>query len=307
MKLYDCVIVGGGPAGLSAAIYLARFNRNVLVVDKKAGRSSFAEVNENYLGFPTGIPARKLRRLGKQQAERFGAEFTIDEVVSAKRIKSEFRVEGENDIYRGRTIIIATGVVDLFPEFEHYKEYVGKSLFWCITCDGYKTRNKRVVIIGKNDEAAVTCMQFLNFTKKLVFVTNCSQKECNVSEKRLTILQKAGIPIVYGQITGVQGKNGMIKTVELDKGRAIPADFMFNQQGAKPLSKVARSLGVVCNGVGYVLIDEEQRTNVPFVYAAGDVTKAYSQQIVTAAYEGAAAGQRANYDLYTPEQREIEV
>lgn len=172
MKLYDCVIIGGGPAGLSAAIYLARFNRTVLVLDKEdQGRWDTKELNQNYLGFPEGIHARQLRELGRQQAMSFGAKYKVDEILSVQRCEEEnqFEILTEKSKYLSRTIIISTGVKDIYPSFENIKEYLGKSLFWCITCDGWKTRDKKVAIIGNNDEAVSTCMQFLNFTKELVW------------------------------------------------------------------------------------------------------------------------------------------
>ena len=304
MKIYDCLIIGGGPAGLSAAIYLARFMRSLLVIDKKQGRSTFAQVTENYLGFPKGIPAIEFRKLGQEQAERFGARFVKDEVVSAtKKTDGTFRVKGEKETYYGRTLLLATGVTDLFPTFPHFKQYIGKSLYWCITCDGYKTRDKRVVVVGHNDEAVVTCLQFLNYTDKLMFVSNCAKQKCEISGEKYNRLKKANIPVYYGIIQKVQGKKGYMKAVILDDETKLEADFMFNQQGSVPNSKLAKQLGLKTNEQGYIRIELEQRTSLSGVYAAGDVTRYFSHQVITAAHEGSMAAQAINYDLYPPEMK----
>jgi thioredoxin reductase (NADPH) len=302
--VFDCLIVGGGPAGLTAAIYLARFNRSVLVIDKAEGRSSYDEYNENYLGFPKGIYAKKLRLLGKKQAKRFGARFAVDEVLAVEKEDENFVAKGDNNHYQGKTVIFATGVIDLFPPFANMRRYIGHSLFWCITCDGYKTRNKRVVIVGHTDEAVVTCLQFLIYTDKLSFVLNCGIEQAEISDEMRKRLEQHHIPFIEGVIKKVEGDKRMMKKVILTDGTQIAADYIFNQQGAVPHSIIAKHIGVKTSDQGYIIVGQEQRTNVPFVYAAGDITKRYSHQIVTAAHEGSMAAQAVNYDLYEPFQRE---
>jgi thioredoxin reductase (NADPH) len=304
MKLYDSLIIGGGPAGLSAAIYLARFNRSVLVIDAGHGRTQYREHNENYLGFPEGIQAQKLRELGKEQAERYGAEFFVDKVLAIKKNEKGFEALGQRGKYESRSVIIATGVMDLFPTFEDYVEYVGISLFWCITCDGYKTRDKKVVVVGNTDESVVTCLQFLNYTKDLFFITNCEDGMNKISAEYIERLRKHNIPYMHGCIETVKGKDGQVECIEMADGQRIETDFIFNQQGAAPNTEIAKDLGVTLDKHNYIISNDNQRTNIPFVYAAGDVTKQFAHQVVTAAHEGSMAAQAANYDLYTPEQKE---
>lgn len=305
-KTYDCVIVGGGPAGLSAAIYLARFNRTVLVVDRgHGGRWQTHEVNENYLGFPQGIHTVKLRELGVEQAERFGAKFITDEIeyVHHHQNGEIFVVTGKKQLYQGRTIIFATGVSDHFPPFKHEPEYLGRSLFWCITCDGHKTINKRVLVLGNSDEAACDCLQFLIYTKDLVFLTNDEVGKAKISAKWKQRLKQNKVPIIEGYIKNVVGHKGMVQEVILNTGETIKTDFIFSEQGSSPHSTLAKELGIELNREGFVCVDLEQRTNVPKAYAAGDVTRYFSHQIATAVHEGSMAAQAANYDLYEDFQR----
>lgn len=305
-KTYDCVVIGGGPAGLAAAIYLARFNRSVAVADHGDGRSTQHQTNDNYLGFPDGIAAQDLRSLGERQATRFGAEIIHCKITSVQKRRGVFVATAGESTLRGRTLILAMGVRDRLPQFKNKdaRDYFGISLFWCITCDGYRVRGARVVVIGKDDAAATTALQFLNFTPHLSMITNCDAGDIEISAPKRAALRDAKITLYRDHVSRILGEDGQMRAVTLEGGRRIELDYMFNQQGARPNSRLARSLGVKCDGAGFVRIDTEQRTNIPRVYAAGDLTKEFAHQIVTAAHEGATAGQTANYDLYRPEQRE---
>lgn len=305
-QLYDCVVIGGGPAGLSSAIYLGRFNRSVLVIDSPAGgRWHTHEVNENYFGFPEGIPTIELRERGIQQAQKFGAELIIDTVLKIDKNYSIFNIKTEKSNYCAKTIIFATGVKDRFPDFECMEECLGISLFWCITCDGFKTQNKKVMIVGYTNDALTTAMQFLNYTADIVVVTNHDPGAVPLNQQLISKLTEHNIELVEGKITAVVGRNGVMESVTLSTGQQFNPNFMFSLQGAAPNSALAQSLGVTINAQGYIESTIEQRTNVVGVYAAGDVTRAFAHQIITAAHEGSAAAQAVNYDLYLPEQREL--
>lgn len=302
--VYDCVIIGGGPAGISAAIYLARFNRRVLVVDSEAtGRWKTHEINENYLGFPEGIATVKLRALGKEQAERFGAQFVTDTIRSLEK-NNHFLSQGDLTTYESRTVILASGVTDNYPPFDKSEECLGNSLFWCITCDGPKTLKKRVLIVGSSDEALTTALHFLTFTEHIAIVTNRESGNWTLSDEMKTRLSTHHIPVYEGKIATVISEQGKISEVTLAGGETIATDFVFNLQDAVPNSDLAKSLGVKTGRNGYILTDHEQRTNRDRFYAAGDVTKLFSHQIVTAAHEGATAATTANYDLYHAYQKE---
>lgn len=300
-KTFDSIIVGGGPAGLSAAIYLARFNRTVLVVDAGEGRSTSHEKNENYLGFPQGIPSRELRARGCRQAKRFGAEFAVGRVTTVRGESQGFAVRLGRRIVRGRTIILATGVIDRFPEIDDIEKYVGKSLFWCITCDGWKTKGKAIVVVGNSDEAATTALQFLNFTPSVTLLTN--DERIKISPKKQRDLGRADITLVRAKVGRITARGGKMRELETSRGDTIRLDMMFSSLGSDPHAGLARKLRLKLED-GYIKTDLEQRTSRARVYAAGDNTKAFAHQIVTAAHEGATAAQSANHDLYERVQRE---
>jgi thioredoxin reductase (NADPH) len=299
--VYDAVIVGGGPAGLAAAIYLARFNRSVLVVDGGQGRSTTHETNENYPGFPQGIRSRALRERACRQAGRFGAEMVAANATAVRVVRDGFSVRAGARTHRCRALVLATGVVDRLPAIEHVDRYLGVSLFWCITCDGWKARDKRVLVVGNDDEAATTALQFLNFTEDVSMITNAPR--LTISRAKVRALERASVPLIRDTISSIRGRGGRMSEVRTSGGERMPLDVMFSHQGCEPNVGLARSLGVRLEE-GFIRTDVEQRTNVKRVYAAGDVTKAFAHQIVTAAHEGATAAQSANYDLYRPDQRE---
>jgi thioredoxin reductase (NADPH) len=298
IPLHDCLVIGGGPAGLSAAIYAARFLRDTVVVDHGRGRSSFEQLNDNYLGFPDGIKVRDLRALGRRQAENFGAQFVDSEVRSLRRVATggAFAAETEEGDIFASTVILATGVTDLWPDLPHVEQYVGRSLFWCITCDGFRTMRKRLVLFGKDDEAATTACQFLNYTRQIVFVGPPGKIDCSAHKVRAMI--ESGISIVEGEPDCVLGPPGAIEGLRLRDGRTFEADLLFSLLGSRPNNRLALDLGVACDSEGYVLVDEEGYTNVPGVFSAGDLSRMHTHQVIAAAHEGAEAAQTANYYLY---------
>lgn len=300
--VYDALVVGGGPAGLSAALQLARFNRQVAIFDSGMGRSTYHQVTNNYPGFPGGVAARELRRLAREQLRMYPVAF-IEEAVTAARQEGEtFIVQGASGKETaGRTVVFATGVKDHFPDFPMWESYVGRSVFWCIVCDGYSTRGKRIVVVGNDDEAAVTALQFLQFTSRVTMVTN--NPGCDITPPRLKALSQHGIPLIEDEFDGLLGNDGILGAVQLKSGEAIAADYLFSLQGSTPNSALPASLGAKCREDGYVEVNDDQQTALPGVFAAGDVTGHLSHQVATAVHEGITAATAAQYFLYEPWQR----
>ena len=298
---FDAAIVGGGPAGLAAAINLARALRSVMVCDRpQPGRSDYPQVNHNYLGFPDGIPARELRARSTAQAERYGAQVCGAEVVAIRRTPGGFALEGSGgERIQARGVILAVGVRDHWTRFPGFEAFIGRSLHWCIVCDGYEMRGKRVVVAGNDDEAATMAVQLRRFTPDVTLVTN--DGALGMTPRATDRLARRELPVVIGRIVSGQeraGEPGMLESLRLEDGRELPAEHLFSHQGATPQTALARSLGLAMSGSGYITVDTEQRTSEPFVYAAGDCTRLLAHQIVTAAHEGATAAQTLNYDLF---------
>ena len=300
--LYDALVIGAGPAGLTAALQLARFNRRVMLCDAGGGRSSYHQVNHNYLGFPGGLKARELLDLGRKQVREYAVAFCDHRVCTVTATAHGFDAETDDGArFRSRTVVFASGVKDHFPLFPEWERYVGRSLFWCITCDGYATRGKRIVVVGNTSDAGVTALQFLQFTSQVTMLTN--DPDCAIDPAVRTALSEQRIELVVDRVTRVWGDDGILAQLSLAGGRELPLDFLFSLQGQRPNSDLARQVGVDLSGEGYIRTDQDQRTNVPGAFAAGDVTRDLAHQIATAVHEGNTAAQAANYYLYADWQR----
>jgi thioredoxin reductase (NADPH) len=334
-RVFDCVVVGGGPAGLSAAVNLGRMKRSALVVDDRNGRSLWGQTNRNYLGFPDGIKAAEIRLAGREQAARYGARFLLGKVSAAVRDGEDFRlmlepcddmryggreanVERDVEIGRSlgeqecrepievtaRSIVIATGVRDRFPHFPGWMECVGRSLFWCINCDGYETIGRKVVVVGHDEDSAQTALELLDFTPDITMVAG-HPDGFDLPAGRLEQLAAEGIAAHPCDVAEYENSEGRIAELVLADpvGTRLPVEMVFTYRPPIARTEVAQMLGVALNPIGQIVVDEHQMTNVPGVYAAGDVTSPHDHQISAAVHEGNEAAAAANYYLYRPVQK----
>jgi thioredoxin reductase (NADPH) len=300
--IYDSMVIGGGPAGLSAALQLARSNRQVVVVDSGAGRSTYRQVNHNYPGFPGGIAAREFRELARKQVAMYPVAFVDEAVHTLTKARGQFNaVLDSTRVVCSQTLVMATGVRDHFPQVPDWESYVGRSLFWCIVCDGYSSRGKNLIAVGDDDEAAVTALQFLQFTDRVTLLTN--SLECGIGAAAKRSLKRHGVSLIVAEIATFLGDDGVLGVVVLGDGTRLPADFVFSLQGGAPNSALAANLGVRLDKEGYVIVDEEQQTSVPGLFAAGDVSNRHAHQLATAVHEGLTAATAAQFFLYAPWQR----
>jgi thioredoxin reductase (NADPH) len=331
----DCVIVGGGAAGLSAAVNLGRMKRSVLIVDDK-DRFRWRHRIRNYLGFPDGPQAGELRRIGRRQALLYSVRFVIGMVATAERDGEAFRFRIETvapspgmspeawaagadpdlaatsevvaagrpiDV-KTRTVILATGVRGHFPDFPGRDDCVGISLFWCIHCDGYESSNKAVGVVGHDEEAVETALDMLDFTPRVSIVAG-RPEGFSVPGSRMADLDAAGIPsypCAVGEYVQDGGQISSLVLADADQTR-IGVDHVYTVMRSVPWNGIALQLDVAVNDLGHVLVDTDQHTNVPGVLAAGDVTSPHDHQFSAAVHEGNQAACAANYILYRPEQR----
>jgi thioredoxin reductase (NADPH) len=298
---YDAVIIGGGPAGLTAAIYLARSLRSVAVVDcDRPSRSDWVQVNHNYLGFPDGISIVDLGKRGRAQAEQYGARFYETEATSISRLDGEFEVTAGQHKLCGRAVILATGVTDNWVEFPGYEEFIGRSMHWCIVCDGYEMQGQRVLVVGDDEHAAQVAMQMVRFTNDVSLLVRMEAPE--MDQRLRQALSARGIRVMSGEIATARAREpGVFAAVVLAGGEEIEVDHLFSEQGARPNVALAESMGIDLTDDGYIRVDTEGRTSMAAIYAAGDVTRLFSHQVVTAAHEGATAATSLAYDLFAAE------
>lgn len=308
IDLYDALVIGGGPAGLTAALYLARWCRSVAVAEcERPGRSDWQQTNHNYLGFPEGIAATELVTRGREQAERYGARFFDAEIASVTNEDGVFKAEAPGGLtLLARAVVLATGVRDKWVEFPGYEEFIGRTIHWCIVCDGYEMQGKRVVVVGNDEHTAEMATQMLRFTREVTIVTNTGS--LGMRPETVEPLDQHQVRLIVGRIRGARPRQrGVLAAVSLEAGEEIEADHLFSVQWAEPNVALARALGVTIGSDGYVVVDTEGKTSVPGVYAAGDVTRLFAHQIVTAAHEGAAAANALNHFLFEQDEEAFQV
>jgi thioredoxin reductase (NADPH) len=291
----EVIIVGGGIAGLSAAIYLGRALREVLVIDAAESLALWEPEVQNYLGFPDGISGKDLLRRGREQAQRFGAQWACDEIEAVRREEQGFYLQGKEKEYSCRKLLLATGVYHLPPRIPEVDECVGKSMFFCKDCDGYRVQGKRVAIVGVNNTAVRYALGITTFTDKVCLLTNGETPHWD-SQKR-ALLEQFNVPVFLEKIEHVRQSQGQIAALQLSNGECVHLDCLFTTRGDVYHNSLAQQLGARLDEDGQVIVDTDQRTNVPSLYAAGCVTTANCQMII-AAGDGATAAQAINSELF---------
>jgi thioredoxin reductase (NADPH) len=291
----EVIVVGGGIAGLSAAIYLGRAQRDTLVIDSGHSMAKWEPVVENYLGFPKGVGGRDLLKNGRAQAKRYDACVVQDEIKTVTRQKSVFVLKGRKKTYRAKRLLIATGIFHLPPEIPGVKQCLGHSMFFCKDCDGYRVRKKRIAIIGANNEAVEYALGMLHYSACVVIATN--GKRPIWDKTHAGWLEEYEIPVARTRIQDVDHRKRKIRALEFASGRKVKIDYIFTTRGDIFHNQLAKKLGAKIDPDGQIKVDQCMRTTVPRLYAAGCVTPANCQMII-AAGQGAAAAQAINRDLF---------
>ena len=294
-KTREVIIVGGGIAGLSAAIYLGRAQRDTLLIDSGHSMAKWEPVVENYLGFPNGIGGEELLKNGCRQAKRYEVDFGSDTIRTLAFKKSVFRLKGRKKTYRAKRLLLATGIFHLPPEIPGVKECLGHSMFFCKDCDGYRVRGKRIAIIGANNEAIEYALGMLHYSACVIVATNGKKPSWN--ERHARWLAEYEIPVKRKRISNVEHRKRKIRTLHFADGNCLKIDYIFTTLGDAFHTELAESVGAKLDREGQIKVDQSMRTNVPRLYSAGCVTPANCQMII-AAGQGAAAAQAINRDLF---------
>lgn len=286
MEEYDIIIIGGGPAGLSAGLYAARANKRTLILDKPGeGALKKVEVLDNYLGFPDGITGKELLELGRRQVERFGAKIVEEEAVGIKpHPDGGYIVETPEKEFSCQGIIIATGVKRERPGVRNLKKFEGRGVSYCVTCDGFFFRDAPVGVLGNRDYAVREALELLNYTSKITLFTN--GKQLRAREALRKKLEESGIEVVTQEIEELTGEE-TLSGVKLKGGEVRKLKGLFVAVGTSGATDFARTLGIAVEGSA-IVVDRNQSTGVPRVYAAGDCTGG-NRQVAVAVGEGANA------------------
>ena len=291
----EVIVVGGGMAGLSAAIYLGRAQRDTLVIDSGHSMARWEPVVENYLGFADGVAGEELLKNGRRQAERHDVEFVKDEIQEITSDDSLFMLRGKAANYRAKRLLLATGIFHLPPEIPGVGECLGHSMFFCKDCDGFRVREKRIAIIGANNEAVEYSLSMLLYSPCVMVATNGEKPRW--SEQHARWIEEYEIPVHTRRICDVEHEERQVLGLHFDDGREVKIDSIFTTRGDVFHTHLAEQLGAKLDKEGQLEVDQKMRTSVPRLYAAGCVTPANCQMII-AAGEGAIAAQAINRDLF---------
>jgi thioredoxin reductase len=306
-QLYDCIIIGAGPAGLSASLFLARYLRRTLTFHHNSPRNQYAHGIHGFLGHH-GIPPAELLARGRDEVIAHGGliiEACVNDVepVAPEHFRVFTGAEGtEPRVFESRRLLLATGLRDLTPDCPGFREFYGTSVHHCPDCDGYEVKDKRVAVLAHDKNAAAFTAHLLTWTTQITLLTDRREISNQDHEK----LARLNIPVRTDSVAGIEGdkSTGQLHRVVFKEGEPLECDALFFNLGTELATNFHETLGCRLDPeCDLVWVDESQQTSVKGVYAAGDITP-YSQLAVVAAAEGAMAAIHIHRSL-TPEERQM--
>ena len=272
----DCIIIGAGPAGLTAAIYLARFHLSIRLFDSGSSRAAMIPCTHNHAGYPEGIAGKDLLGLMLAQAEKYGARREEKKVTAIEPDGEAFTVVTDHGRYRARTVLLATGVVNHRPNIlpEVHDPALERGLFrYCPICDGYEVTDKRVGVIGTGDHGMREALFLRGYTADLTLIAPDSDHDLDLRCREK--LDAAGIARVDGPCGDyrIEDNRFVVRTVDGD----MAFDSVYPALGSRIRSELAVAAGARATQDGCLEVDDHQRTSIPGLFAAGDVVKGLDQ------------------------------
>jgi len=293
MNKYDLIIIGAGPAGLTAGIYAARYKLNVLIIGKTLG--GLAGIAHEVCNFPSieKISGAKLMLEMIGQTKKLGVEIKNEDVIE---IRNRFEVITSKSRYQAKKIIIATGRERRKLDLKREKEFVGKGVSYCATCDANFYKGKTVAVVGGGNAALNTALLLARMANKVYMIYKQSKFMKGEKLKIEEVIGSEKIkPIFSSNVTNLMGKE-KLEEIEINDKEKIKVDGLFIEIGSTPNLEFAEKLKIKLEG-DYIIVNKKQKTNIDGIFAAGDVTNNPLKQIVTACAEGAIASDIAYKEL----------
>ena len=292
---YDCLVIGGGPAGLTAAIYLARFHLSVAVIDSGHSRAGLIPCSHNHAGFPDGVSGNELLTRMRDQASKFGAHLHRGLVSDIAREDGVFLARADCGTFRARSVLLATGVVNRRPEMmgdeAHDLALAQGLLRYCPICDGYEVTDKRIAVLGTGQRGVAEAKFLRSYSADITLVAPGEGHQLDAAER--AELADAGVALA-GKCRAIIPEDGQIM-LDID-GAAARFDTLYPALGSEIRSQLAGKLGARLAGEGCLVVDTHQRTDIAGLYAAGDVVLGLDQ-ISHAMGEGGVAATTIRNDL----------
>jgi len=309
VELYDVIIIGSGPAGLSAGIYSARSALRTLIITGRAigGQAALTAEIENYPGFPEGISGMELTRLMQEQAKKFGAEIQMDEVISVNLKDHPFTITTYSGDYRCKALIIATGVSPRKLGVPGEEEFIGRGVSFCATCDGFFYKDQEVAVVGGGDSAVKEALYLTRFARKVYIIHRRDQLRAEAIIQARARQNERIEFILNSVVTEIVGKEKVegvrIRNLKTGDESFLRVDGVFIYIGNTPNTSLFKGQ-IELDEQGYIVTDRAMHTSVPGVFAAGDVQEKVLAQVVTAAASGAIAAMEAEKFIARLEGRE---
>ena len=294
---YDCIIIGGGPAGLTCAIFLGRYRRRVLLVHNAKPRNYAARAIHGFIG-QHDIPPAELLKRGRAEAQAAGVEICECTAEEICRDGDVFEVKTTSGVMRARRIVLAYGVRDKLPDVPEVERFYGSSIFHCPDCDGYEVMGKRVGVIGWGKKAVGLALKLMTWSDQLTVLTHGQERSW--TKEHTSKLLSHGIGIKDERITSFEGDGDIVKAAVLDTGERVAVDALFFTIGTERSCTLAESLGCeVDDEHPNIIVNDHKRTSVEGVYAVGDLAPG-SQLAITSAADGAIAAIAIHKSLLPP-------
>lgn len=301
-RVYDMIVIGGGPGGYTAALYAARAGLKTVVLEKLSAGGQMALTNQidNYPGFPQGVDGFALAEAMQQQAESFGAKTEYAEVMALHLSENPKKVETSEGIFYGRTVVYATGAGPRELGLPGEQQLVGRGVAYCAACDGMAYKGKTVVLVGGGNSAAADALLLSRVAKKVILVHRRDSLRATkvyhaplMHAENVEFMWNSQVTQILsdGKVTGV-----MVRNVLSGQEQQIHCDGLFISIGRKPATALAAGQ-IILDESGYIVADESTQTNIPGVFAVGDVRTKQLRQIVTAVADGAMAAHAAEQFL----------
>lgn len=293
--IYDCVIIGGGPAGLNAALMLGRARRSMALIDNNRPRNAVTHASHGFIT-RDGVTPTEFRRIAYEEVLRYpSVDHLQTEVVSVIQTNSGFEIHDSSGVcIQARKVILATGVKEVFPEIEGFYQLYGKSLFNCPYCDGWELRDQPLVVVSESPSVMHTAKLLLNWSRDVVVCTN---GQASLTDEQKEWLQRKGIVLMEQPISAFIGKNGKLEHVRFADGTQVARTGGFVAPKFGQSAPFGEELGCERTEAGGIKTDEQGRTSIPGLYAAGDTSRFMPSQLILAAASGSLIATSVNLEL----------